>query len=130
MGVLGIAMSTAASQLLGFAWYGPLFGSMWCRNSGRRREDIERSSKSKWIMVVPLLSKLGSSIIIAHLLKDHIGVKTVYDACRNGLAFSAVIVLYNASHSPFQGEGLPAYLINAGYDAICTVMTAALVTRY
>ncbi|XP_030832195.1 uncharacterized protein LOC105445132 [Strongylocentrotus purpuratus] len=82
MGVLGIAMSTAACQVLGFAWYGPLFGSVWVRNCGRRKEDIDRYGNSRWIMLVPALSKIGSSIIIGHVLKDHLGVTTVPDACK------------------------------------------------
>jgi hypothetical protein len=38
--VLAAIVATIAHQVLGFLWYGPLFGKLWLREVGKTREEI------------------------------------------------------------------------------------------
>ena len=53
---------------------------------------------------------------------------SVQDAVQAAVPVSIVVALYHASHAPFLGVRLPAFLIDVGYDTACTMIIAALVT--
>ena len=52
------------------------------------------------------------------------------DAVHASFPLISLVALYQATHAPFLGVGLPTFLIDLGYDAVCTVVIAVLVTVF
>lgn len=58
------------------------------------------------------------------------GVVTLEEAFYASINLSIIVALLEATHAPFHGVGLPAYLVNVGYDAACLIIIALLVIAF
>ena len=58
------------------------------------------------------------------------GVRTMEEAFYASINLSIVVALLEATHAPFHGIGLPAYLVNVGYDSACILIIALLVIAF
>ena len=65
---LSVLIAAIASMLVGFLWYGPLFGKQWVRLSGLIRSDLN-TAKTKGMTKAYVLTLIGS-LIMAYAL-DH-----------------------------------------------------------
>ncbi len=65
---LSVLIAAIASMLVGFLWYGPLFGKQWVRLSGLIRSDLD-TAKTKGMTKAYVLTLIGS-LIMAYAL-DH-----------------------------------------------------------
>lgn len=63
---LAVLVAAASSIVLGFLWYGPLFGKPWMKLMGYDKESIEKE-KAKGMNKTYLLMTLGS-LVIAYVL--------------------------------------------------------------
>lgn len=45
---LAVFVSGIAAMVIGYIWYGPLFGKPWMKLVGRTKEEIEKESKEMW----------------------------------------------------------------------------------
>jgi hypothetical protein len=68
---LAILAAAFASHVLGFIWYGPLFGKLWMQLSNISNEDMERA-KVKGMWKIYLQSFIGS-LVMAFVLNIFIG---------------------------------------------------------
>ncbi len=64
--VLAVVVATIAHQVLGFLWYGPLFGKLWLREVGKTREEIAQGPATG--MIIAVVGSLLSALAIALLL--------------------------------------------------------------
>lgn len=67
---LAVVVAAIANMVIGFVWYGPLFGKTWMKLSGITPEKIE-SAKASGLGKTYLLASVGSlvmSFVLAHAL--------------------------------------------------------------
>ena len=70
MTILGLnwcaALATIIANLvLGFLWYGPVFGKMWVKLVGKKKDDLPQ----KFTMyVIPILATLLSTIVLSTIM--------------------------------------------------------------
>jgi hypothetical protein len=103
-----LVAGVGASALLGFLWYGPLFGKMWMRASG-----VNPDGRN----MAPLLAlSILLSIIAATLLAVWIGYNGPLKGAAKGLLAGAVFGggALGTSYL-WEGRSLKLWLINAGY---------------
>lgn len=65
---LAVVVAVVAHQVLGFLWYGPLFGRMWMSARGTTREEMQARGVSPAPFVVAGIGSLLSAIALALLL--------------------------------------------------------------
>jgi hypothetical protein len=58
-----VLVATALNMILGFLWYGPLFGRVWLSLMDKRPEEIEGGNALTYL--TPLLGALASAVILA-----------------------------------------------------------------
>jgi hypothetical protein len=62
---IAVVLGAAFSMLLGFLWYGPLFGRLWLRSIGKKEEEL---SGSAGMYVFAFLGALVSAYVLAVLV--------------------------------------------------------------
>lgn len=62
---LAVALGTVFSMVLGFLWYGPLFGKLWLRTIGKKEEELK---SSPGIYVLAFLGALVTGYVLAVLV--------------------------------------------------------------
>ncbi len=68
-----VIVSALASMVLGFLWYGPLFGKMWMKLSGHNQESMPKGGMTKTYVIMIIgclvefyvLARLGGGVALA-----------------------------------------------------------------
>ena len=124
--LIGILASGVAATLVGFIWYGPLFGSIWKRQIGdNNMGSVSRMIRSTLIAFIAsmLLAYVMTYFGIAWNVFDWIGALELGIWC--WLGFIATTLL---SGVLWEGRTFTWYLINAGYwFVMCIVIAFILV---
>ncbi len=62
---VAVVLGAVFSMLLGFLWYGPLFGKLWLRSIGKKQEEL---SSNAGMYVFAFLGALVSAYVLAVLV--------------------------------------------------------------
>src|SRR3989338_8232478 len=78
-----VLAAAAASIILGFSWYGPLFGRQWLRLSGFTDKQIKQMKEKGQkgmakTYIVMVISTLVTSFVLAHFV-DYLQALTIGD---------------------------------------------------
>ena len=98
---IAVVLGAVLSMLLGFLWYGPLFGRLWLRSIGKKAEELQ---SSPWMYVLAFLGALVSAFVLAML----VGAIGVHGWWRGAVLGAAVSV----------GIGSMAALVNGLFHRI------------
>ncbi len=118
------------SLVLGFIWYGPLFGKAWARHTGWTEEKVKAlpAKSMARTYVLALLAGLVTAVALGVLVWE-IGASTVGDGIRLGLwtgvGFSAMAF---ATTHLFERKPVGLWLIVSGYQLVYQVAAAVIVT--
>ena len=124
-----LLVAGVASMVVGYAWYGPLFGKAWMKESGVTQAKIDAGKKE---MPKTYGMMFVGSVITAYVLSVFIGLVGATDymsaatvAFWAWLGFVATVMLGNVL---FEGRSWNYLGINAGYNLVnMVVMSAVLV---
>jgi hypothetical protein len=130
LNVLSILACGAASLVLGFLWYGPLFGRAWAGYTGWTEEKVKSIPGAKMAMtyVLTFLAAVVSAYVLA-VLSPAVGASTAVDGLVLGLAAGVgfVAMAFGTTHL---FEHKPAFLwfIVAGYEVVYLAVAGVIVT--
>ena len=126
---LAVLIGAVINMVVGFLWYGPLFGNQWMKLVGLNKKDAEKMMKNGGAAKV-----YGTSVVLALLMVyvlGHVlavgGVSTVDQALEvsfwqwAGFIFSTHLIQHMYEQKP-----LTLTLINTGYYLV-TLLLAAVV---
>lgn len=124
-----VLVAAIVSMVIGFVWYGPLFGKTWMKLSGHTPKDMEKAKKkgmgkSYALMIV---STLVMSYVLAHFV-DYAGAVTAWGGVVAGvwiwLGFIATVTLGKVL---WEGKPWSLWVLdNAHYLVSLAVMGAIL----
>ena len=95
---LAVIAAVVANMVLGFLWFGPLFGKAWMAASGRKEADMEGAGAGMY--VVPILSALVGAIVLWNVMQAT-GLSGIMAAFWMWLGFMA---LTSFTNSTFRGN--------------------------
>ena len=127
---IALLASGAASMVVGYVWYGALFGKSWMKESGITQAKIEAGKKE---MPKTYGMMFIGSLITAYVLSVFIGLAGATDIMSAAqvafwawLGFVATVML---GGTLFEGKSWTLFALNAGYNlVIFVVMSAILVS--
>lgn len=135
--VLGAAI---ASMVLGFLWYGPLFGKMWMELSGFKKEDI---GKMKMSAQMGYVGAAITSLVMAYILALFLEVRTApisifigaFDISLTAFATAFLIwfgFIATVSLGSVLWENKPfkLYLLNNAYNLLNLLVMAAILVSF
>lgn len=103
---LGVLVAVVASQIIGFLWYGPLFGKPWLAALGKTEEELKAGSRAG----------LGNAIVIGVL-------------CSVVAAIALAIILTMSDTPDLESGSKIGFLAAIGFVASYIVITTAYEQR-
>ena len=133
---LAVVGAAVAAMILGFLWYGPLFGKKWLAESGMSAEKIEAMKAKSMnmtyvIMVVSTLIMsyvLSNALVFASTYLNASGVSAGLQAgFWNWLGFVAPVALGGVL---WEGKSWTYWTITAGYYLVSLCMMGVILALW
>lgn len=130
-----IALTMVLSVVIGFVWYGPLFGKPWMKLSGLA---MPETKPSFGMMIKPLALSLVGSFMMSYVLSCSIAFHDAYYNVSGyvpGLSIAFLmwlgfIVPVYLSFSGWEGKPWKLFWIHAGYWFVFIMITATLTIAF
>jgi len=111
---LAVALASIAGFLVGWLWYGPLFGASWRRETGHDENTTGRPGVAL-VMGLTFLFGLMAAFMMGHMFARAGTTQThIFLMMSSGLAAFFVIPALWTSYL-YQGKSLKLALIDGGY---------------
>jgi hypothetical protein len=117
-----IIISAVISVVLGFIWYGPLFGKVWMKHSGIT---MPEHKPGFGVMIVPIIYSLIGAILAAYMLSV-IGGGWV---AAFWLWLGFVVPVY-LNFKGWEGKSWPFVAVNAGYWLAYLLIAGCLIAYW
>jgi len=119
-----ILVATAAAFVLGFFWYGPVFGKAWVAALGKTEDEIQPSPTP---FIVSVVAALVTCLVVAALMKG-LGMSGVLDGAVLGLVTGVGFIAASmASDTAFCGWGWKLWAIQSGYRVLYAIVMGAII---
>ena len=126
---IAVVGAAVAAMVIGFLWYGPLFGKQWMKlmNFDKKKIDEAKRKGMGKIYALTFLSSLIMSYILAHFV-DYVQAATFVDGAIAGIwLWLGFIVTVQIGSVLWEGKPLKLYVINTmHYLVALTVMGGIL----
>jgi len=129
---MAIVAAAVVNMVLGFAWYGPLFGKPWMKMMKITKEDMEKAKKEGMAKsyAIATVGSLVMAYVFAHFISVG-GAMTMSAGATIGfwlwLGFIATTTL---SGMLWEKKPLNLYLLNNGYYLVLLVVNGALLASW
>lgn len=133
---LAVVAAAIANMILGFLWYGPLFGKTWMSLSGMTRESMD-AAKAKGMTKAYVIAFVGSlvmSYVLAHALifaAAYLHVSGVYAGLTAGfwnwLGFIAPVTL---GVILWEGKPVKLWILSNGYYLITLLVMGVMLALW
>ncbi len=130
---VAVLVAAIASIVLGFLWYGPLFGKKWASLMGWGKMNKATMAKMKKSAgkgyAVGFLTAIVMAYVLAHFV-SYAGAVTAIEGAQAGFwAWLGFVATVTAGSVLWEGKPKNLYFLNNGYQLISLmVMGAILVT--
>ena len=123
-----VIAAVIANQVLGFTWYGPLFGKLWRRLSGiSERQAAEQKKKGMGLtFAIAAFGSFVMAFVLAHFV-DYVEATTISGALSLAfwlwLGFIATILLGSVL---WEGKSWKLFALNATYYLVTLSVMASI----
>ncbi|HEV7121697.1 MAG TPA: DUF1761 domain-containing protein [Candidatus Paceibacterota bacterium] len=136
--LIAVIVAAVLTMVLGYIWYGPLFGKMWMRLMGVTQETMKAGNKGGAMAKMYILMFIGA-LLMAYMLAHVLVYATAYANAPGGLdsgvmagfwvwlGFAAPITLNYALTS---NKSWKLWLINAGYYLVSLLMMGIVLAMW
>lgn len=130
---LAILASGVVYMVVGFLWYGPLFGNMWMKLVGLTKKDIQKDM-SQGNMAKTYGTAFLTALVSAYVTNVLVVLLNVTDV---GSAVALGVMLWlgyvAASYATlvlYENKKFKLYLLNTGYYLVTIVAAAVILTLW
>lgn len=120
-----VAVAGVSAMVVGYVWYGPLFGNAWMKLTGVKKEDVKKEEMPKMYGIM-FLGALIQSYILSMFI-HYAGAYSLMNGVKTGfwawLGFVATVMIGNYM---FSKKPLNLYFIDAGYALANLVVMGAI----
>ena len=130
---LAVLAAAIASMVLGFLWFGPLFGKQWTGLMGFDKKKMEEAKKKgmppqTWIIMI--VSSVVTAFVLAHFVK-YVNAATVMDALQLGfwtwLGFFAAVMIGMVL---WEGKPWKLYFLVVAYHLVNLLVMASILALW
>jgi len=125
---IAIIVSGVVAMIIGYLWYGPLFGKAWMKLSGFTPKDQEKAKKKGMTKsyIIMFIGVLVTAYVLAHFV-DYMEATTFLAGMEVGcwlwLGFIAPVMLGMVL---WEGKPVKLYLLNVIYQLIVIELMAGI----
>jgi hypothetical protein len=118
---VAVIVAVVANMILGFLWYGPLFGKQWMKAVGKSESEIPQNPT---MYVVPVVATLVMAIVLWNVMQAT-GLSGIVAGFWMWLGFTALTGLTN---DVFRGTGTTLWAIENLNHLVSFVLTGLILT--
>lgn len=125
--LIGVVFAAVASMVVGYVWYGPLFGKSWMTLIGLTKKDID---KAKDKMLRTTLATFVIALITAYFLGLLLVAIEANDPLTGGftgfMVWLGFIATTRLTQYLYENKSAALYQINTGYNLVQFVVMGAV----
>lgn len=125
---LAVLVAAIVSMVIGFLWYGPLFGKQWMQLMNFDKKKINEAKKKGMgkIYTLAFLTTLIMSFVLAHFV-DYVEAKTITDGIILGFwVWIGFLATTQIGSVLWEGKPVKLYLINTLHYLVTLAVMAAI----
>ena len=130
---LAVLVAAVASVVLGFLWYGPLFGKTWAQLMGfdkKKMAEAKKKGMPKQTWVLMILGTLVTSYVLAHFV-DYLDAVNVAGALQAGFwLWLGFIVPVQLGMVLWEGKPWKLYILNVAYYLVNLSIMATILALW
>ena len=129
---VAVLAAAIASIVLGFLWYGPLFGKQWIAlmNFDKKKMSEMKNKGMGKIYTIMIVGTLATSFVLAHFV-DYLDATNIAGALQAAfwiwLGFVATVILGSVL---WEGKPWKLYFLNAAYWLVNLAVMAAILALW
>lgn len=131
--LVAVLVAAIVNMVLGFLWYGPLFGKIWMKAMGYTQKDAEKMKKEGNMGKIYGLAFIGG-LVMAYVLAAFIGLigaNTAAAGAQVGFwAWLGFIVTKSFTDVLFEGKNWTAYYLSMGYQLVSLLAMGAILASW
>ena len=125
---LAVLVSAIISMIIGFLWYGPLFGKQWMALMGFKVKDMEKA-KEKGMMTSYLAAFIGAllmAFVLAHVIVAF-EATTILEGIQGGFwVWLGFIVTTMLGSVLWEGKSIKLFWLNSIHSLVVLAITGAI----
>ncbi|MDQ5900961.1 MAG: hypothetical protein QG600_539 [Patescibacteria group bacterium] len=128
MEFLPIILSVVVSMIIGFVWYGPLFGNQWMKLVNLTKKDIE-DSKDKMPLTyagMAVISLIQAVVLYQFIISQNI-IGVMGGVLIGFFVWFGFVATVNFSTVLFSKKPFELFAIESGYQLVYLLMAGALI---
>lgn len=130
---LAVFASAVAAFVLGFLWFGPVFGKMWLASMGETKESVGARMQGK-NMVPTYIIQAVSAVLTAYVIAHFVGLLSIADAMM-ALQFAfwswlGLVATAMLGTVLWEGRSWKYYFITSGYYLVTFAVVALILTYW
>jgi len=122
---VAVILGAVSNMVLGFLWYGPLFGKPWMKLMNMTKDQMKGTDMGK-AYGLTAVAALVMSYVLAHFV-DYVGATTLMDGAVLGfwlwLGFVATVAINNVL---WGGKSWNLYAIDVSYFLVALMVMGAI----
>jgi len=124
---LAVIVSGAAAMMIGFLWYGPLFGKAWKKANKFTEKDMKNMKITpKIAMSLGTINAFVMAIFLALILSALNSNSLVNGIIAGVVLWAAIAATTRFNSIIFEQRPLSLFIINAGYDLV-TILAMGII---
>ena len=130
---MAVLAAAVASIVLGFVWYGPLFGKTWAQLMGfdkKKMAEAKKKGMPKQTWILMILGTLVTSYVLAHFV-DYLDATNLAGALQAGFwLWLGFIVPVQLGMVLWEGKPWKLYILNVAYYLVNLSVMASILALW
>lgn len=125
---VAVVAAAVVSMILGFLWYGPLFGKTWMALMKIKPKDIQAAKKKgmEKTMALGFLTMLIMAYVLAHFVDYAAATTAAAGATVGALAWLGFVATVTAGSVLWEGKPTKLYALNNAYQLVSLAAMGAI----
>jgi len=126
---LAVLVAAISNMVLGFVWYGPLFGKEWMKMmhfTDKKMDEMKATGNMNQLYGIAMVGALVMAYVMAHFV-DYVGATSVVGGMQTGfwawLGFVAPVMLGGVL---WEGRSWKLFTLQSGYYLVTLMIMGAI----
>ena len=123
--IVGAVAAAIATFVLGFIWYGPLFGKRWMRYAGIKEQGMKKDGMAM-VMIGGLVTSFISAYVLGIFLETAVSSDLMTALMVGFLAWLGFQATILAGSVLWEMKPVSLFMLNAAYQLVAALMMSAI----
>ena len=124
---LAILVAALLPMIIGFLWYGPLFGKKWMSLMGTTEEEIKAGFNPMKSYGVSFIGAILTAYVMARLMGDGMDMSAL---TFGGMCWLGFYLTHGWQAVAYEGKSMSLYALNMGYNLVALLAMAFLLDAW